>query len=405
MINTGSSSIKFAVFAHSATPNEQRRFYCGEVDRIGGQSRLVIINTDDAGQETNNSTEYSVQASNHAQALQIILDRLDKDASAFTLVAAGHRVVHGGTAFSQAVYVDNNVLEKLQSFIALAPAHQPHALQAIESLMAQYPNLPQVACFDTAFHTTMPSHEQRFALPVSLMQQGIRRYGFHGLSYEYITSVLPVHLGELADGKVVIAHLGHGVSMCAVNNRQSIATTMSFTPLDGLPMGTRSGAIDPAIILYLLEQGIAIREISDLLYHQSGLLGLSGMSGDMRTLLSSDDPDANEAVTYFCYRVNRELGSLTAALGGLDAVVFTGGIGENAVEIRERICQMAAWLGLAIDTQANQEHALRISMDHSRIAVWVIPTDEEKVIAQNTAAILLGGQTKPASYIYGPGGY
>jgi len=234
----------------------------------------------------------------------------------------------------------------------------------------------------------MPPWEQLFALPRSLAQQGIRRYGFHGLSYEYITSILPVHLGEVANGKVVIAHLGHGVSMCAVKNRQSIATTMSFTPLDGLPMGKRSGAIDPAVVLYLLERGMTTDEISDLLNHQSGLLGLSGISDDMRTLLASADPDAAEAVDYFCYRISRELGSLTAALGGLDVLVFTGGIGEHAAPVRARIGEAAAWLGLEIDPQANQANALHISSANSKISVWVIPTEEELMIARHTATLI-----------------
>lgn len=389
VINAGSSSIKFAIFAHTAAMSEQGRLYSGRVEGIGSQARFIITNA--AAGRGADTTVSSVVANHHTQALQILLDWLEKDAAMFRIVAAGHRVVHGGTVFSQAVRLDEKVLGQLQALIPLAPLHQPHALHAIEALLAQRPHLPQVACFDTAFHAGMPMREQRFALPRSLAQQGIRRYGFHGLSYEYITGVLPRHLGETANGKVVLAHLGHGVSMCAVHNQQSVATSMSFTPLDGLPMGTRSGAIDPAIVLYLLERGMTGREISDLLHHRSGLLGLSGISGDMRILLGSDRPEAAEAVDYFCYRIGRELGSLAAAMGGLEAVVFTGGIGEHAAPVRAAVCEAVAWLGLEIDAQANQSNALQISTSRSKVSAWVIPTDEEQVIAGHTSTTVFGG--------------
>jgi acetate kinase len=296
--------------------------------------------------------------------------------------------VHGGSRYNTAVRIDAQVLEELKALIVLAPLHQPHALHAIEALQAQQPQLSHVACFDTAFHASMPRHEQRFALPGRLEQQGIKRYGFHGLSYEYIVGVLPDYLGERADGKVVIAHLGHGVSMCALRQRRSIATTMSFTPLDGLPMGRRCGAIDPAVVLYLLRSGMPEQEISHLLHHQSGLLGLSDVSDDMQTLLASAQSSAKEAVDYFCYRISRELGSLAAALQGLDALVFTGGIGEHAAPVRARICDAAAWLGVAIDESANAANATDINAAGSRVAVRVIPTDEEYIIAQHTLATI-----------------
>lgn len=384
-INAGSSSIKFALFAQATALRNLRKLYSGHVDSIGAQARFRLT---DASATDENTLEQAVTANNHAQALQIILDWLDEQTDILRLVAIGHRVVHGGLTYSQAVRIDETVIDRLKDLIELVPLHQPHALQAIDVLIAQRPHIPQVACFDTAFHTSMPPWEQLFALPRSLAQQGIRRYGFHGLSYEYITSILPAHLGEVANGKVVIAHLGHGVSMCAVNNRQSIATTMSFTPLDGLPMGKRSGAVDPAVVLYLLERGMTTDEISDLLNHQSGLLGLSGISDDMRTLLASADPDAAEAVDYFCYHISRELGSLTAALGGLDVLVFTGGIGEHAAPVRARIGEAAAWLGLEIDPQANQANALHISSVNSKVSVWVIPTEEELMIARHTATLI-----------------
>jgi acetate kinase len=269
--------------------------------------------------------------------------------------------------------------------------HQPHALEAIEAMLEQQSQLPQVACFDTAFHASMPRHEQHFALPSEYEQLGVRRYGFHGLSYEYIASVLPDYLGECANGKVVIAHLGHGVSMSALRNRRSIATTMSFTPLDGLPMGKRSGAIDPAIVLYLLSRGMTPDEVSDLLHHQSGLLGMSGISDDMQVLLASPRAEAAEAVDYFCYRVVRELGSLTAVLAGLDALVFTGGIGEHALQVRQQVCDAAAWLGIALDPAANQANAIQISLPQSKVVVLALPTDEEQVIARQTLSMLHAG--------------
>lgn len=387
VINTGSSSIKFAVFLNSrANENGIVRHASGGVKGIGAQASFSA-NVVGAGQHEQ-VTQASLTATDHAQALQHILAWLAPKTDDLNLLAAGHRVVHGGTRFTQAVRVDAPVLEALKALIPLAPLHQPHALHAIETLIAQQSQLPQVACFDTAFHANMPRHEQHFALPGSLEQQGIRRYGFHGLSYEYISSMLPGYLGDKTDGNVVIAHLGHGVSMCALKHRRSVATTMSFTPLDGLPMGTRCGAIDPAIVLYLLERGMSGQAISNLLHHQSGLLGLSGISDDMQTLLSSSQPAATEAVEYFCYRISRELGSLAAALGGLDALIFTGGIGERATSVRARICDDAAWLGLRIDESANQANALDISAMNSKVAVWVIPTDEEQMIARQTLAMI-----------------
>ena len=391
-INAGSSSIKFALFAQDNALNDLRELYSGYVDGIGAQTRFSVTQ---AGRATNeNTTAQAVTAVNHTQALQIILDWLDKEVAGLSIVAVGHRVVHGGSTYSHAVRIDEKVLQQLKALIDLAPLHQPHALQALDVFIAQRPHIPHIACFDTAFHTTMPPWEQYFALPRSFVKQGIRRYGFHGLSYEYISSVLPLHLGKAANGNVIIAHLGHGVSMCAVKHKQSIATTMSFTPLDGLPMGTRSGAIDPAIVLHLLQHGMTGDDISDLLHHQSGLLGLSGISDDMRTLLASADPQAAEAVDYFCYRINRELGSLTAALGGLDAVVFTGGIGEHAASVRAKICEAAAWLGLDIDPQANQANALHISTTGSKVSVWVIPTDEALMIARHTARLIAAESAK-----------
>lgn len=387
VINAGSSSIKFAVFSWDVAEKNPYCLYRGSVADIGMQARFRASQTGPAG---DSPREQGVSVESHAQALTIILEWLEQTASGVRFVAAGHRVVHGGGHFSQAVRIDLKVLQQLKALVVLAPLHQPHALQAIEALQAQRPQLPQVACFDTAFHTTLPWREQLLPLPRALAEQGIRRYGFHGLSYDYISRVLPDYLGGHADGRVVVAHLGHGVSLCALRDRQSVATTMGPTPLDGLPMGTRSGSIDPAVVLYLLREGRTAEDISDLLHRQSGLLGLSGISGDMRELLASEEAAAAEAVDYFCYRIQRELGSLAAALGGLDAVVFTGGIGQHAAPVRAAICEGSAWLGVEIDTAANRAQAVRISTDHSRVSVWVIPTDEEQVIARSTATILFG---------------
>lgn len=387
ILNAGSSSIKFAIFGCETGPAPVRLF-AGAVTGIGGRTRFTVSDTAADPDGVNGPDGHAVAAADHSQALQIILDRLEHETSRVRFVAAGHRVVHGGTAFVRPVRVDGELLAQLRALIPLAPLHQPYALHAIEALLGQRPHMPQVACFDTTFHAAMPWQEQRFALPRELHQAGIRRYGFHGLSYEYIVGVLPAHLGKAAHGRVVIAHLGHGVSLCAVRDRKSIATTMSFTPLDGLPMGTRSGSIDPAVVLYLLERGMSGADVADLLHHRSGLLGLSGISGDMRALLASDDAGAADSVDYFCYRISRELGSLAAALGGLEALVFTGGIGEHAAPVRARVCQAAAWLGVEIDTQANRMNAMHISSADSRVAVCVIPTDEEQVIVRHTKQLL-----------------
>ena len=382
VINSGSSSIKFAVYLCDKA-DDLHCCFRGQVSDIGTRARLTVSETDLPQQPT-------PQSPDHAQALQYIFDWLAENSSDLNLTGVGHRVVHGGRRFTRSVRVDGQVLDALTALVPLAPLHQPHALHAIDALQRQQPQLVQVACFDTAFHADMPDHEQRFAIPRALEQQGIRRYGFHGLSYEYIASVLPEYLGERANGKVVVAHLGHGVSMCAMRQRRSIATTMSFTPLDGLPMARRSGAIDPAIVLYLLDQGMPATEIGELLHRRSGLLGMSGISDDMQTLLASEEPAAAEAIGYFCYRIGRELGSLAAALAGLDALVFTGGIGERAAPVRAQICEAANWLGVRIDEQANQRDAMDITARDSQVAVRVIPTDEESIIARHTLTTIRG---------------
>ncbi|CAN5482199.1 acetate/propionate family kinase [soil metagenome] len=306
-----------------------------------------------------------------------------------SLVVVGHRVVHGGVEFAAPVRIDEAVLQKLDALTPLAPLHQPHNLAAIRAVSRVAPHLPQVACFDTAFHRTHPEVAQRFALPRRFHDEGIRRYGFHGLSYEYIAAILPDIDPKAARGRTVIAHLGNGASLCALQNGKSVATTMSFTPSDGLMMGTRSGSLDPGAMIYLMVQhGMNANSLQHLINEESGLLGVSGISSDMRSLLTSNEPAAAEAIELFVYRISRELGSLTAALGGLDALVFTGGIGEHAAAIRSQVCQQAAWLNVGIDENANAGHGPRISSATSSVNVWVLPTNEELMIANHTRQVL-----------------
>jgi acetate kinase len=303
------------------------------------------------------------------------------------LACIGHRVVHGGTRYAAPVRVDEQVLAELYKLVPLAPLHQPINLAPIRKLRAARPELPQAACFDTAFHRTQPREAELFALPRHFYDEGIRRYGFHGLSYQFIARSLQEMAPQAAVGRTVVAHLGSGVSMCALHNGRSVATTMGFTALDGCPMGTRSGSLDAGVVLHLArERGMSLDAIEKLLYQQSGLLGLSGISNDMRALLRSDVPAAREAVDYFVYRLSRELGSLAAALGGLNALVFTAGIGENSPEIRAAICARAAWLGVELDDAANSAGGPRISRPHSAVSVWCIPTDEERMIAEQACA-------------------
>jgi acetate kinase len=310
-------------------------------------------------------------------------------AAQYQLAAVGHRVVHGGVDYAAPVRIDRDVVAQLEQLIPLAPLHQPHNLTPIRILMERTPPLLQVACFDTAFHRSNPPLAQMFALPSELTESGVRRYGFHGISYEYIASVLSQFDERAARGKTVVLHLGNGSSMCALQAGTSIASTMGFTALDGLPMGTRCGTLDPGVLLYLMdERRMDARAIEKLLYHQSGLLGVSGISSDMRTLLASNEPRARLAIDLYCYRIRRELGSLAAALGGLDALVFTGGIGENAVAIRDRVCHDAAWLGVELDPAANAAGGPRISTPGARASAWTIPTNEELMIARHTRRLL-----------------
>jgi acetate kinase len=305
------------------------------------------------------------------------------------LVGVGHRVVHGALEYTRPVRLDAQVLAALEKFIPLAPLHQPHNLSPIRILLERAPGLPQVACFDTSYHRSNPEVAQRFALPAELHEAGVRRYGFHGLSYEYIASVLPQFDAKAAQGRTVVFHLGNGSSMCAILAGRSMASTMGFTAVEGLPMGTRAGSLDPGVVLYLMDElKMDTRAIEKLIYQQSGLLGVSGISSDMRTLLASAEPGAKQAIDLYVYRIGRELGSLAASLRGVDAIVFTAGIGENSAELRERVCRDAAWLGLDFDADANRSGARRISRPGRRVGAFVVPTNEELMIARHTRKLL-----------------
>ena len=388
-LNAGSSSIKFSLFDTANGISSHSLLYQGAVDGIGGNPHFLVQDT--TGQrlvDEQLKTKATTQPG-HKEALGVLLDWVERQETGLTLIAVGHRVVHGGTLFLAPVLVDSQVINQLELLVPLAPLHQPHNLAAIRSIATIIPNIPQIACFDTAFHRTQPPIAQAFALPRDLTDQGIKRYGFHGLSYEYIASVLPDYVDYRADGRVIVAHLGNGASMCALQGRKSLATTMGFTALDGLPMGTRCGSIDPGVILYLLsELHMDAPGITDLLYHRSGLLGVSGQSSDIRELLTSNSPRAAEAIDLFVYHIQRELGSLAAALGGLDVLVFTAGIGEHAAPIRARVCQDLQWLGVQVDETANRSGGPKISSDSSAVSVWVIPTDEDLMIARHTSNVI-----------------
>jgi acetate kinase len=382
ILNAGSSSIKFSLFEGHIRPSRDGLVCDGEFGGIG--HRVHFVARDHSGESL--ADEDLPEAATHADVLAKLLSWVERRFADHALVAAGHRVVHGGSLYAAPARVDSSVISALRRLIPLAPLHQPHNITAIEALAKLHPALPQVVCFDTAFHHTQPEIAAAFALPRSIAADGIRRYGFHGISYEYIASVLPDVLGPVAaEGRVVVAHLGSGASMCAMHRRRSVATTMGFTPLDGLVMGTRCGNLDPGVVLYLIqESGMTPKAVSDLLYHSSGVLGVSGISDDMRTLLASEDPRAAEAIALYVYRIGRELGSLAASLGGVDALVFTAGIGEHAPEIRRRVCEQAAWLGVELDDPANTAVAARITTPASRTSAWVIPTNEDLMIARHT---------------------
>jgi acetate kinase len=384
-INAGSSSIKFALFPleHPISPEAE---VSGQIDGIGAETTKMVAKNK-AGERIADQLLEGTKV-NHAQAFDALLKWFTASHANWQIVAVGHRVVHGGERYSQPTIIDDTVLGHLQSFFPLAPLHEPHNVAGIIALQALLPTVPQIACFDTAFHRSQPAVAQTFGLPRNITAEGIKRYGFHGLSYEYIARALPQHSGR-ASGRVVVAHLGNGASMAAMVNRKCVATTLGFSTIDGLVMGTRCGNLDPGVILHLMEtKNLSVKDMTKMLYKESGLLGVSGLSQDMRTLLASDKPEAEEAVNLFCYRIARELGSLAAAAGGLDAVVFTGGIGEHAAEVRRRVCLQSEWLGIRLNPEANARHDLQISAGNSSVDVLVIPTNEEWMMAHHAQTLL-----------------
>ena len=385
VLNAGSSSIKFSVFVVAGESLElyQRGLLEGlyTAPRFSAKDATgAAIGAHEWGQGTRLG---------HDGAIDHLTTFLREHRDGHQLVAVGHRVVHGGLDYAEPTRVTAAVMASLEKLVPLAPLHQPHNLSPIRIIAARTPELPQVACFDTAFHRAQPEIAQAFALPAAITERGVRRYGFHGLSYEYIAAALPALDARAAAGRVVVAHLGNGASMCAIKGGRSVASTMGFTAVEGLPMGTRCGTLDPGVMLYLMDElKMDARAIEKLIYQQSGLLGVSGVSSDMRALLASDEPRAKLAIELFVYRIGRELGSLAAAAGGLDALVFTGGIGERAAAIRERVCRDAAWLGIELDAAANAADGPRISTAASRVPAWVVPTNEELMIARHTRELI-----------------
>jgi acetate kinase len=381
VINAGSSSLKFSVYAGD------HRLLDGQVDGIG--VRPAAKARDAAGAALPAPELGASPPGTPADALVAIMPWLNDRLGGRRFAALGHRVVHGGPRHAAPCRVTPELLAELDRLSPLAPLHQPHNLAPIRAAMERSPDLPQVACFDTAFHRTIPEVAQVFALPQEMAARGIRRYGFHGLSYDYIASVLPRAAPDIAHGRVVVAHLGNGASLCALQDGRSVATTMGFSALDGLPMGTRCGQLDPAVVLHLLTtEGMDIATVEALLYRKSGMLGLSGVSSDFRELLASEEPRARFAIEVFVHQVARNMASLAGALGGLDGIVFTAGVGENAAPIRATICAACAWLGVELDTVANHARGPRITMPGSRVAAYVIPTDENLMIARQTRALV-----------------
>ncbi|HXW24128.1 MAG TPA: acetate/propionate family kinase [Xanthobacteraceae bacterium] len=386
VVNAGSSSVKFQVFA--AKHGGLGRQIKGQMDGIGSRPKLRAVAADGAVLV---ERAYPVADVPDVPAALHTAGAWLREEQRIDPAAVGHRVVHGGPDYDRPVVVDDEVLARLERYVPLAPLHQPHNLAPIRSIRARFPALPQVACFDTAFHRGHGPLADYYAIPRELHAEGVRRYGFHGLSYEYIAKRLPAVAPEVAAGRVIVAHLGSGASMCALKNGGSVESTMGFTALDGLPMGTRPGQIDPGVVLYLItNKGMTPAAVERLLYHECGLKGLSGISNDMRALEASEDERAAFAIDYFVYRIGLYAGLLAAALQGVDAFVFTAGIGENSARLRARVAETLGWLGAALDPAANAAHALRISRPESRVPIYVVPTDEELMIAQHTLTLLAG---------------
>ena len=397
VLNAGSSSLKFCVYAR---PEGEGWTIAarGQVDGIGTSPKLAA--RDGSGAVLADQELLAADVRDVRAALDVLAGWLRERWGGQPVAGVGHRVVHGGAKHAKPCVVTSQVLVDLRTLVPLAPLHQPHNLRAIEAVAERLPHVPQVACFDTAFHRGQPPVAELVPLPREVRAAGVQRYGFHGLSYEYIASELPAVAPEIAEGRVIVAHLGSGASLCAMKARKSVDTTMGFTALDGLCMGTRPGAIDPGVVLHLFQAlGMSPPEVEKLLYKKSGLLGLSGISNDMRDLLGSPDPRAQQAVDYFVYQTAKQIGALAAVLGGVDALVFTAGIGERSAEIRRRICAASAWLGIELDAAANDRHATRITAPGSRVSSWVIPTNEELMIARHTGDLL--GLRHPAAAVQG----
>jgi len=385
VLNAGSSSLKFSVYRRPGEATWRRDVH-GQIDGMGTNPRLSIRDSTDAP-----IAEQALDASvsDGGAALDVLAASLRERYRGARVLGVGHRVVHGGARYAEPCLVTPEVLADLRALVPLAPLHQPHNLAAIEAVSERLPGVPQVACFDTAFHRGHPAVAALVPLPREIRESGVQRYGFHGLSYEFIASALPEAAPEIADGRVIVAHLGSGASLCAMKGRRSVDSTLGFTALDGLCMGTRPGAVDPGVILHLFQTaGLTAEQVETMLYHQSGLLGISGESPDMRDLLESREPASRLAVDYFVYRATREIGGLAAVLGGVEALVFTAGIGERSAVIRRRILEASAWLGIELDEAANERHGPRISRALSRVSAWVIATDEELMIARHTARLL-----------------
>jgi acetate kinase len=386
VLNAGSSSLKFCVYQRPQKQKNWRLETRGQIEGIGTSPRFSA--KDSTGQVLAEKTLEDWVCDGRA-ALDWLGAWLRARYGGARLLGVGHRVVHGGSRYAGPTVVTQQVLRELYALIPLAPLHQPHNLAAMEAIFERMPALPQVACFDTSFHQGHSAVAKLIALPGEICKSELQRYGFHGLSYEYIASVLPEMAPEIARRRVIVAHLGSGASLCALNEGKSVDSSMSFTALDGLCMGTRPGGLDPGVVLYLFQTlGLSAKEVETILYHKSGLLGISGMSNDMRDLLASHESRAKLAVDYFVYRAAKEIGAMAAVLGGVDGLVFTAGIGENSAEIRRRICEASSWLGIELDADANAKQGPHISTPRSKVSTWVIPTDEELVIARHTGSLL-----------------
>ncbi len=385
VLNAGSSSLKFCVFQRPLGEG-WRMEARGQIDGIGSSPRLSVK---DANGESLAKQDLDATVRDGRNALDALATWLRSKYGGSRVLGVGHRVVHGGSQFKSPTVLDQRVLAELHKLVPLAPLHQPYNLAAIEAVFERLPGVPQVACFDTSFHRGQPAVAELIPLPRDLREAGLQRYGFHGLSYEYIASVLPEVAPEIANGRVIVAHLGSGASLCALKDGKSVDSSLGFTALDGICMGTRPGSIDPGVVLHLFQGlNMSAKEVETLLYKKSGLLGISGISNDMRDLLGRSEPEAQLAVDYFVYRVAKEIGALTAVLGGIDGLVFTAGIGENSPEIRQRICSASAWLGIEIDEGANASCEAKISTQQSTVSVWVVPTNEELMIARHTGRLL-----------------